>query len=130
MAVTVEQVIAAYIKTRDEIDQKKKEFEASLKPEKDLQEKRETYLAGLLTKDGVNTMSADSGSVFFKRAESVTVQDWDKVWEFIQTNERFDLLTHAVNKTAVLDEMGDEREQAPPPGVKYTAIKKVHVRRK
>jgi len=48
---------------------------------------------------------------------SVSVADWQVTWAWIEANQRYDILNHAVNKTVV--EAIVEDTKIPPPGVNY-----------
>ena len=126
---TVEQVIAAYVKTRNEIKQMEDELAEKVAGLKQFQVNRETWLAQNMANEGVTSKKTGQGTCFFQTSESVTVADWDAVWNYIVQNNKYEYLTHGVNKTAVLEDMGEKRENPLPPGVNYSAIRKVMVRK-
>jgi septal ring factor EnvC (AmiA/AmiB activator) len=127
--VTIDAVIAAYVKTRDSLDKFRKEFKEREAEIKALQEKRENWLASQLTATGQTSAATPHGTAFFSSTESATVADWDVLLDYILTNESYELLERRVSKTAVLEIMGHKRDQAPPPGINYTSIRCVNVRR-
>lgn len=127
--VTIDAVIAAYIKSRDELDLLKKKFKDEEGKIKALQEKRENWLANQLAASGQTSAATPHGTAFFSSTESVTVADWDVLLDHILTNESYELLERRVSKTAVLEIMGHKRDQTPPPGINYTSIRCVNVRR-
>lgn len=129
MSITIDQVVAAYVSTRDEIKELEKALEEKIKPLKELQERREQYLHQQLTDAGAQNIKTKFGTVYQTRKESVTVADWDAILEWITKSEAWEFLNKAVNKTAVLECMGDERQYPPPPGVNYTAIATVNIRK-
>lgn len=129
MAVTIDRVVEAYVKTRQEIQALEKELEAKLQPLKAMQEKREQYMLGQLNEIGAKNVKTAHGTVYTAVKESVTMGDWDSFLNWVKEGERYEFLNKAVNKTAALEEMGDERNHQPPPGVNYTAIRTVQVRK-
>lgn len=130
-AVTVDMVIAAFLETREEIEAIEKEAQAKVAGLKELQERRRMWLDGKMRESGVTNMSIkDVGTCFYQTKESVTMGDWDVFFGFVKENEAWELLNHAVNKTAALEVMGSQRQLPPPPGVNYVAVREVHVRRK
>lgn len=126
MKVTLESVSDAYVKTRDEISELNKQIDAL----KEMQSKREDYLASELTRLGLQNVKTPHGVTVFKAVkESVTVADWDVVFNWIQENACYEYLTKGVSKAAVLDYMGPNRENPPPPGVDFKAWRTVGVRK-
>lgn len=143
-----------YVNGRDgKAEKKKEEADISLN-----QSKIEAWLLKMLkgVGEGIKT---SSGTVYLTRKESVNCadfemfvsqnmvksavealmakEDWtaDEVAETIMQNIHLELLTKAVNKTAVLELMGDaqkdgSRPNVPPAGVNYVAIQTVGVRKK
>lgn len=126
---TVDQVVAKYIETRAEIKQLEDELAEKLRGLKEYQDKREQWLLGELNKIGAKNVKTPHGTVYQTTKESVTMGDWDSFFNFVQETQQFNLLTHAVNKTAALEIMGEERQNALPPGVNYVAIRTVNVRK-
>ena len=126
---TVDQVVAKYIETRDEIKRRQAELDEELKVLKEYQAKREQWLLGELNKIGAKNVKTPHGTVYQTTTESVTMGDWDSFFNYVQETQQFNLLTHAVNKTAALEIMGEERQNALPPGVNYVAIRTVNVRK-
>lgn len=129
-AVTVENVIAAFIETRDLIASQQKELEENQKELKALQVRREEFLRNKLAEVGADSFKTSAGTCFTSRKESVKVDDWDTFLAFVASEQRFEFLNKGVNKTAALEMMGDKRDQPLPPGVGYTAIASINIRRK
>lgn len=127
--ITADKVVEAFVKTREEMKQLEKELEEKLKPLKELQEKREAWLMQEIQKTGLKNLPTKFGTAYILRSESLTCADWDTFLEYIRDNEKWELLEHRVAKTAALEIMGEERENPPPPGVNYTAIQKIGVRK-
>jgi len=125
----VDKVIDAFVKTRDEIEAIEAEAKAKVAPLKERQKKQQAYIQRHMEEQGIKTIRTDSGTAYINVAESVRVGDWDALLEYIRTTEEYELLNKAVNKTAALEMMGEKRQNQPPPGVKYTAIREVRVRR-
>jgi hypothetical protein len=125
----------------------------------------EKWLLKMLDKLRSTGFKTEYGVVFPTRKEGVSVEDFDALLDFailrpiaeallvegagkdvestvesltafLKTLPHFEFLNKAVNKTAVLETMGDQDEKdhsrpnPPPPGVKYTAIRTVGVRAK
>lgn len=127
--ITIETVVQKYIETREEIKRLEAELEERLAPLKEFQRNREEWLRHELVMGGMKNASTKYGTAYFATKESVTMGDWDAFLSWVQEGERYEYLTHAVNKSAVLEDMGAERGNPPPPGVNYTAVQIVQVRK-
>lgn len=127
MQITADLVIEKYIETRDLIESKKKALEAELAELKEVQEKRETWLRGKMDELGVTSLKSARGTCFVDWKDSATVSDWEQFLSWVKENEEYDFLEHRVSKTAVKQRLDDS--QPPPPGVSYTKIKDVKIRR-
>lgn len=126
--ITVDAVIAAYIKTRDLRDEIRRRHKDELAPINERLEKLGAWLHKKLLADGLQNVSVKGvGVAFFKDAVSVTVEDWDATLDFIKSNDAFDLLERRVSKSAY--ELYHE-EGITVPGVKITREKEIHVQRK
>ena len=130
MAVSVDQVMEAYVKTRDELAAKKKEFDASVAELKDMQSNREKWLLGQLTTQDVESIKAAHGTCFIKWAESVTVADGEVFMSWVKADwdNRKHFLENRCSKGAVKQDLDDKKPL--PPGINYNKVKTVRVRRK
>jgi hypothetical protein len=123
--ITIDLVTEAYIKTRDEISELNKQIDKM----KAVQGKREQWMLAFLDSQKMNQAKSGFGTVFEVKKESVVAGDWDATLSWIRETEQWEYLNHAVNKSAVLSYMGENRENPPPPGVNYSAIRTVQVRK-
>lgn len=128
-AITIEKVIQAFVKTRDEIEAIEAETKQRTAALKERQKKQQAWIQRHLEEQGLKSAKTDYGTAYINIVESVKVGDWDDLLEHVLNTQSFELFNKAVNKTAVLELMGDNRENSPPPGVKYTSIREVRVRR-
>ncbi len=129
MTITVEQVIEKYIETRDAIEAEKKLFDSKVADLKALQENREKWLMGALDKMGATSMKAPHGTVFIDYKDSVAVADAGIFMDWVRSDwdGRKTFLENRVSKTAVKQRLDDG--DMLPPGVNYTKVKDVKVRR-
>jgi hypothetical protein len=117
---TTSEVIIAMFKLREKIDEIKRQQKIVVAELEAPLAKMSNFILAKLEEDGLQNMKVDGvGTVFKKKFVSVTVADWDTVWEYINNHGRFDLLNHAVNKT-VVEAIVEETKQVPP-GVNYAA---------
>ena len=80
----------------------------------------EAFIKGEMLKSGMQQCKTGAGMAFFTTKDSCSVEDWDAVLAFIQDTGAWQLLNHAINKTAAR-EMIDA--QTPPPGIKFDSYK-------
>lgn len=126
--ITADMVIAKYVETRDLIEQKKKAYEFEVAALKDLQKKREGWLKAEMDKLGVDSFKAAHGTCFVAWKDSATVADRQPFFDWVIANEKWEFLENRVSKTAVKSMLEDG--ETLPPGINYTKIKDVQVRRK
>lgn len=125
--ITFESVITAYRKTRDEEIPALNDKVSLLK---EVQQKREDWLAAQLTKQGVDNVKIKGvGMALFSTKDSCTVADRTSLMDWVQQDveNRLSFLAASVVKDQVRTYI--EENQAPPPGVNYQTFKKLEVRK-
>lgn len=155
---TVGEVIEAYFKTEDEIKRISEEAANKIAPLEKFQELRKAFCGKLLTEQQGQNIKTAAGTAFFKKQEFVNVADWSTFVEkeliapmvkavadieareigltskglftVLKDSFPYELLNKAVNKTAVLEIMGDKRENVPPAGINYVSKQIVQIHRK
>lgn len=135
MAITIESVMQKFLEGKAEIARREKELEVELTQLKEFQKARLDFLTKALDDAGLQNASAKGiGTAYFKREESVTIEDADAFLAYIETTGKKELLNKSANKTSVLEEMGEvdstgARPKTPPPGIKYTSFRILHIRK-
>jgi hypothetical protein len=125
---TMAEVVPLYVRLRDRIKELEAEHKKELTPLKEKKDELDAWLLAELDRQKLQSVNvAGCGTVFKKKVVKVAVGDWDTAWNWMRENQRFDMLNHAVNKTAVVAYV--EEHQAPPPGVSYSAMFDVEVNR-
>ena len=125
--ITFESVIAAYRKTRDEEIPALNDKVSLLK---EVQQKREDWLAAQLTKQGVDNVKIKGvGMALFSTKDSCTVADRTSLMDWVQQDveNRLSFLAASVVKDQVRTYI--DENQVPPPGVNYQTFKKLEVRK-
>jgi hypothetical protein len=127
MTVTVDDVVAAYLKLR----LKKETIEAQVKDEvkglKDKMEQLETWIKEQADAQGVTSFKTKHGTAFLTTTDYANVADWDSVLTFIRENEAFDMLEKRISKIAVRGYI--DANKAVPPGVNYGTKLEVNIRK-
>lgn len=128
--VKADLVVEAYVNTRDHIAALKKQCKEETDKLEALQGKREKWLHQQLDESGQNSASIKGvGTYFTKKVEYLSVEDMDVFVKFLDDNKAWDLLNKAVNKSAALERMGEDRDLSKVPGLKYSSEIEVQVRR-
>ena len=152
---TVGEVIAKYFETEDEIKRISEEAAAKVKPLEEFQTLRKAFCGKILTEQAGQNIKTPAGTAFFKKQEFVIVADWDAFVEkellgpvvkelddkiaglnrgmllqILKDSSPYELLNKGVNKTAVLEIMGENRENVPPAGINYVSKQVVQIHRK
>ena len=155
---TVGEVVEAYFKTEDEIKKISEEAAAKIKPLEEFQTARKNFCGKLLTEQQGQNIKTAAGTAFFKKQEFVNVTDWSTFVEkelltpivkavadieardirltsqglltVLMSSFPYELLNKAVTTTAVLEIMGEKRENVPPAGINYVSKQIVQIHRK
>lgn len=127
--ITADMVISKYVETRDQMAAKTKALKEELADLKVLQEKRELWLQGELTKLGLDSFKSAHGTAFTTWKDSATVADRQVFldWVHKEWEDRESFLENRVSKSAVKQRLEDGELE--PPGINYTKIKALQVRR-
>lgn len=125
--MTIDQVIAAYIKLRTQKDELKKKQSEEMKPLTEAMYKLETYLQKTLQESGQQSAKTAAGTAFLQTDTSVGIEDWDAVLSFIQANDLLAMLERRVNKTVVTEYL--ESTGQVPPGLKISREVSCHIRK-
>ena len=127
MSVTVDEVVAAYIKHRAKKDAMEAEVKAETKKIVEKMDKFEGWLKQQADAQGVTSFKTKHGTAFLKTTDYANVENWDAALAFVLDNKAFDLLNKAVSKVAVRGYI--EANKAVPPGVNYGTKIEVEVRK-
>ena len=127
MSLTVDQVVAAYIKLRD----KKASLEAVVKEQTEelvaQMTKLEAWLREQASAQGVTSFKTPHGTAFLTTVDYAQVADWDAVLDFVRKNDAYDMLERRVSKRAVRAYIDENK--AVPDGITYGTRLEVNVRR-
>ena len=125
--LTIEELVAGYVKARDAKAELKKEFDERCTKLDDWMGSAEVALLAYFNREGVESARTSAGSAYRSTRTSAKVADWSQTLKFITENEAWQLLEARVSKAAV-DEYVTE-VGAVPPGVEITRQFTVGVRR-
>lgn len=123
----VDQMVADYIRARDLLDQRKTEYEESIKPLKELKELIEGWLQKKLDETGSDSIKTSCGTAHRNTKYSASLTDPELFMKHVIETKDYSLLDRKANVTAVKDYV--KEHDALPPGCNLSALSTVQVRR-
>ncbi len=127
MSVTVDDVVAAYLKLRNKKEAIEAETKDQVKVLKEKMEQFEAWIKEQADAQGVTSFKTKHGTAFLTTTDFANVADWDAVLGFIRDNEAFDMLEKRISKVAVRGYI--DANKAVPPGVNYGTKLEVNIRK-
>ena len=127
MTQTINRVVAAFVKLRDQKEEIEKRHKEELRVLNESMQKLGGWLQASLLTAGVESFKTSQGTAFLQHNDKTVVRDFTAALDFIREHNEWSMLTAAVSKTAVKDYM--ERTGSMVPGVEYQSELKVIVRR-
>jgi len=118
--------IDQFVKLRDYKKDADAEFKKSMERVNKAMKKLEGELMKALDEYGVDSLSGNSGTVYIRTQNSASVKDRDEFLKFVFGTKNLELLDVRANKK-IVRELGLQGTVVP--GVTYTEIKQVGVRR-
>ena len=125
--MTLNDVIAAYLKLRTAKEELVKKHKEELAPLNEAMLKCQLWVHQQLQSQGQQNTRTEAGSAFLQTDTSVTVESWDDTIAWIKENDAWDFLEKRVSKSVVQDYL--EAANAIPPGVKVTSDISCHIRK-
>jgi hypothetical protein len=124
----IEQRVGQFITLRDKIKAMNDAHKEKMKPYVELMETLSGVLLQHLQAMSADSVASKSGTVYRTVKNTASIADGEAFWQFLVDNNAWDLLDKKANVTAVQDFI--EQHQTPPPGVNFTSVMTVGVRRK
>lgn len=126
-AVTIDQRIDQYVKLRDLIKAKDDAHKAAMKQYRETLETLNAVILDLLRQSGGDSIKTKNGTAYKSVKRTASLEDADRFMDFVIAKGAFELLDRKVNVTAA--EAWIEENQVPPPGVKFSSVETVNIRR-
>ena len=127
MSITVDDVVAAYLKLRNKKEALEAETKDQVKTLKEKMEQFEAWIKEQADAQGVTSFKTKHGNAFLTTTDYANVGDWDAVLGFIRENEAYDMLEKRISKVAVRGYI--DATKAVPPGVNYGTKLEVNIRK-
>ncbi len=125
--IDINAIVQKYIDLRDAIDRINKEAKAKVAELESAQDTLASVLMKMAQEQGVSSFKTEAGTAFVATKTHAGIADWNRVVEYIDQNKAWNLLNKAVNKTAVQEFIN--KHETPPPGVNWTVVQEIQVRR-
>ena len=120
-------LVELYIQLRDRRSARKRAYEMEDESDKGKQEKIESLLLKRFNENGLESVRTKAGTAFKTTRTSITCADRELFFDFIKSNELFDLLEARPAKTTV--EQYFEAHGDFPPGLNINKALTISVRR-
>lgn len=120
-------IVGRYVEIRDLIKAKEDAHKAEIAELKKKLDVIEAFLLQDMSAHGETAFSTDSGTAYVKTSEYVKVADKEVYLEFVRQQNDLNFLTVSANKTHVFEYR--ENTGQLPPGLNYTAVKEIGIRR-
>ena len=127
MTITVDSVIATYMKLRSQKESIEAETKDRVAGIKAKMEKLEAWIKEQADAQGVTSFKTRHGTAFLTTSDYANVADWDSVLDFIREHEAYDMLEKRISKVAVRGYI--EQNKTVPPGVNYGTRLDVNIRK-
>lgn len=127
MTITVDSVIATYMKLRSQKESIEAETKDRVSGIKAKMEKLEAWIKEQADAQGVTSFKTRHGTAFLTTSDYANVADWDCVLDFIREHEAYDMLEKRISKVAVRGYI--DQNKTVPPGVNYGTRLDVNIRK-
>jgi hypothetical protein len=125
--INITVLVAKYIAARDLKARVVAAHKAKLEPLEAAMDKTEAAILDFFNKHGMESARCEAGTAYKSSKSTATVADMDAFLDFVRKNDAWHFLERRVSKTAV-DELV-EAERNLPPGVNYSRIASIGIRR-
>lgn len=126
--ISVDRLVAAYIKMRDKRAELLREYEAADADVKAQMEAVESSLLDLCKQIGADTLGSKHGKVIRTVKTRYWTSDWDSMHKFIMQHNMPELLERRISQTT-MKQLLDENPDLMPPGVNVDSRYAVTIRR-
>ena len=124
----IDELVQAYIKTRDKKARLKAEYDAACKPTDAVQDKIEAALLVKFGELGVDSAKTPEGTAYLSARTTASIADWDSFRAFcLAQPDPFEFIDRRAAKAAVENFKSQNAEL--PPGINWSETRTVNFRR-
>ena len=128
MNLSMEDLVAQYIKIREKQAQLKVEYEAKNAPYEDVKSKIEALILQRFEEQGVNSMKTKAGTAYVSVTARASLGDWDTYKAFLDRQDNpYDFLERRVSTAAVENYKTEPKDL--PPGINWVEVRGVNFRK-
>lgn len=124
----INEVVEKYIELRDKKAEIKKEYDLKVEKIDEVLDKLEIVLLKTFQDAGLDSVSTKAGTAYTSTRSTAKVADKDMFMEFVIKGENWEFLENRCSKEAV--EQYKAANDDLPPGISWSEIRTVNVRRK
>ncbi len=124
----IQKRIGQFVALRDKIKLMDDAHKTTMKPAREALEQLGNMLMDHLKNINADSVATEAGTVYKTVKHSASIADGEAFWKYVTDNEAWDLLDRKANVSAVADFI--ETHSGTPPGINYTSVQVVGVRRK
>ena len=121
-------LIADYVKVRELKSKLEEKHKAKVAEYNNLMAQLETRILKFLQDNNIETVSSEAGTAYVRTVRSAGIADAELFKNYVILNGQFGLVDWKANAPAVADHI--EETGAAPPGVNFSTMQKIGVRRK
>lgn len=125
--MTIDEMIAAYIKLRDKKQEAEKEHKARVAKLTGLMKTIEERIQAHFNETGASSIRTANGTAYSSTRTSARVDDPEIFRQFVESQHAWGILEARANKTAVAEYL--EQHGEPPPGVSVVRSINVNINR-
>lgn len=126
-----DECIGQYVKLRDLASERKEAHKKELEPITEAMAALEEAMLAQLNSIGADNLTSKSGTVYKTKKESASVADMEAFWAYVVATGSWHLLDKKANVTGCREYIDNKVDQGnAPPGVNFSSMNKVNVRRK
>lgn len=122
-----EKAIEAYNQIDDEIAKLEEQLKKAKAPLLNKKYKIVSLVSRALVEEGIKNAQTPYGTAYFSTHHNCSVKNQESFFQYVQQEDRFDLMEKRASKKAVKEYVEDMGE--PPPGVEFGAVQVLVIRR-
>lgn len=125
--IDIASVTTQYVENRDELAKVRERHKQEVAPYLEVQERLNATLLDYLNKINAENVKSSAGTVYRTKKASASVSDMESFWSYVIATCDWDLVDRKANVSAVAEHI--EKNGVAPPGVNYSQVNVVGVRR-
>ena len=125
--INFDALVDKFVKLRDRIKAMEAKHKEELAPFKEMRDVLESHLLAHLNAVQAENVKTASGTVYKTTKDTATLADRSMFWGWVMTNSEWDAIDVKANVSFVRDFIEDNH--TPPPGVNFSSVQTVGVKR-